>query len=46
MLQPYLSYPKATNHKEVRLFKKGNNWQVKLDNNKSVPADESKIKTY
>jgi len=37
-------YPKTTNHKEVRLFKEGNYWRVMLDNNKSVQADESKIK--
>ncbi len=37
-------YPKANNHKEVRLFKEGKYWQVQLDNNKSVTAQESKIK--
>ncbi len=37
-------YPKATNHKEVRLYKEGNYWQVKIDNNKSVPAEESKVR--
>ena len=37
-------YPKATNHKEVRLYKEGNYWQVQIDNNKSVPAEESKVK--
>ena len=37
-------YPKANNHKEVRLFKEGKDWQVQLDNNKSVPAKQSKIK--
>ena len=37
-------YPKATNHKEVRLFKQGNYWMVQLENNKTVPAEESKVK--
>ena len=37
-------YPKTTNHKEVRLFKEGNYWEVRLDNNKSAPAEEPKIK--
>ena len=37
-------FPKANNHKEVRLFKEGKYWQVQLENNKSVPAQESKIK--
>jgi hypothetical protein len=37
-------YPKATNHKEVRLFKEGNYWRVRLENNNSVPAEETKIK--
>jgi Domain of unknown function (DUF4340) len=37
-------YPKVTNHKEVRLYKEGNYWQVQIDNNKSVPAEESKVK--
>jgi hypothetical protein len=37
-------YPKVTNHKEVRLFKDGNYWLVRLENNKSAPAEESKIK--
>jgi hypothetical protein len=37
-------YPKTTNHKEVRLFKEGNYWEVRLENNKSAPAEESKIK--
>jgi len=38
-------YPKVTNHKEVRLYKEGNYWQVKIDNNKSVPAEESKVRS-
>ena len=37
-------YPKANNHKEVRLFKEGKEWQVQLENNKSVPAQQSKVK--
>jgi Domain of unknown function (DUF4340) len=37
-------YPKATNHKEVKIFKEGKYWQVMLSNNKSVPADQGKIK--
>ncbi len=37
-------YPKATNHKEVRLFKQGNYWMVQLENNRTVPAEESKVK--
>ena len=38
-------YPKVTKHKEVRLYKEGNYWQVKIDNNRSVPAEEAKVKT-
>lgn len=37
-------FPKVTDHKEVKLFKEGNYWKVKLDNNKSVPAEFSKVK--
>ena len=37
-------YPKSNNHKEVRLFKEGKYWQVELENGKTVPAQESKIK--
>jgi hypothetical protein len=37
-------FPKVTNHKEVKLFKEGNYWKVRLDNNKSVPAEFSKVK--
>ena len=36
-------YPKAANHKEVKIFKEGKNWQVQLANNNSVPAENSKI---
>ena len=35
-------YPKATNHKEVKIFKEGKYWQVMLSDNKSVPADQEK----
>ena len=38
-------FPKATNHKEVKIFKEGKNWRVQLPNNNSVPADNSKIKS-
>ena len=37
-------YPKATNHKEVKIFKEGKNWLVQLSNNNSVPAENSKVK--
>jgi Domain of unknown function (DUF4340) len=37
-------YPKVTDHKEVRLYKQGNSWQIQIDNNKSVPAEASKVK--
>jgi len=36
-------YPKATNHKEVKLFKEGKYWKVQLGNNKSYPAEASKV---
>ena len=36
-------YPKAYNHKEVKIFREGNNWEVKLANNNSAPAENSKI---
>ena len=39
-----LIYPKVNGHKEVKLHKEGNYWNVLLSNNKSVSADESKIK--
>ena len=38
-------YPRATNHREVRLFKEGRNWKVKLDNNLTANVPESKIKS-
>jgi hypothetical protein len=36
-------YPKAVNHKEVKLFKEGKYWRVRLENNRSFPAEESKV---
>lgn len=36
-------YPKATNHKEVKLLKEGKYWRVQLENNKSFPAEASKV---
>lgn len=36
-------YPKAVNHKEVKLFKEGKYWRVQLGNNKSFPAEPSKV---
>ncbi|MEJ2614146.1 MAG: DUF4340 domain-containing protein [Ignavibacteriaceae bacterium] len=36
-------YPKANNHKEIKIFKEGNNWEVQLTNNNTVPAENSKI---
>jgi hypothetical protein len=39
-------YPRATGHKEVRLFKEGgNNWKVELNNNKTASVPENKIKS-
>jgi hypothetical protein len=39
-------YPKATNHKEVRLYKEGDkNWKVKLNDNQTASVPESKIKS-
>ena len=39
-------YPRATNHKEVRLYKEGDkNWKVKLDNNQTASVPESKVKS-
>lgn len=38
-------YPRATNHREVRLYKEGKNWKVKLDNNLTADVPENKIKT-
>lgn len=39
-----LLYPKSANHKEVKLFKEGNYWNIQLDNKNNVSADESKVK--
>jgi len=36
-------YPKAVDHKEVKLFKEGKYWRVQLGNNKSFPAEASKV---
>ncbi len=38
-------YPRATNHRELRLFKEGKNWKVKLDNNMTANVPENKIKS-
>lgn len=38
-------YPRATNHREVRLFKEGKNWKVKLDNNLTANVPANKIKS-
>ncbi len=37
-------FPKVTNHKELKLYKEGNYWFVRIENNKSAQADYSKIK--
>ncbi len=37
-------YPKANNHKEIKIFKEGKNWEIQLKNNNTVPAENSKIK--
>ena len=37
-------YPKANNHKEIKILKEGNAWEVQLTNNNAVPAENSKIK--
>jgi len=38
-------YPRTTNHKEVRIYKVGNeNWKVKLNNNQTANVPESKVK--
>ncbi len=39
-------YPRAADHREVRLYKKGNaGWKVNLDNNKTAEVPENKIKS-
>ncbi len=38
-------YPRATDHKEVRIYKEGNKyWKVKLDNNKTANVPDNKVK--
>ena len=37
-------FPKVTDHKELKLYKEGNYWFVRIKNNKSAQADYSKIK--
>lgn len=36
-------YPQVNKHQEVRLFKKDNSWQVKLDNNITALVPQNKI---
>ncbi len=36
-------YPRATNHKEVRIYKEGNDWKVKLADGKTAPVPRPKI---
>ena len=36
-------YPEATNHKEVRIYKVGNEWRVTLANGKTALVPQSKI---
>ncbi len=39
-------YPRAVNHREVRLYKEGkNNWKVNLADNKTADVPESKVKS-
>ena len=38
-------YPRATNHKEVKLYKEGKNWKVKLGNNLTANVPENKIQS-
>jgi hypothetical protein len=38
-------YPRATNHKEVRLYKEGKNWKVKLGNNLTANVPKNKIQS-
>ncbi|HSD64505.1 MAG TPA: DUF4340 domain-containing protein [Ignavibacteriaceae bacterium] len=39
-------YPRATGHKEVRLYKDGDkNWKVKLNDNQTASVPENKIKS-
>lgn len=39
-------YPKSTNHKEVKLYKEGRDWYVKLKDNKSASVPRNKIEGY
>ncbi len=37
-------YPRAVNHREVRIYKEGNNnWKVKLKNNETASVPENKV---
>ncbi len=39
-------YPRANNHKEIRIYKEGsNNWKVDLNNNKTASVPGSKVKS-
>jgi Domain of unknown function (DUF4340) len=38
-------YPRATNHKEVRVYKEGKDWKVKLENNQVANVPESKVQS-
>lgn len=38
-----LIYPKATNHKEIKIFKDNSEWMVLLSSGKSVPASKDRI---
>lgn len=39
-------YPRATNHKEVRLYKEGDkNWKIRLNSNQTANVPENKIKS-
>ena len=39
-----LIYPKSKDPEEIKLFKKGENWNIILQNNKTVKADEERIR--
>lgn len=36
-------YPKVTNHKEVKLYKQGNDWLVNLENGKTAGVPQEKV---
>ena len=38
-----LIYPKVTNHKEVKLYKQGNDWFVNLENGKTASVPQEKV---